>query len=112
MSSEKTTQEMIQREINQEQLAYRAVLNDIQNVLATKHGRNFMKYLFENFEVGTLPEVGYPEHMLKDRLGFLRAGSEIFRIVAVANPEVACTILAQIEKEKYEQTSHDETRSN
>lgn len=79
------------------------ILLDIQSVLATKPGRNLMRFLFEEFGVGQLPEIGISDEYLRDRLGFLRAGQLIFNVVAEAHPETAGNILAQIEREKHVQ---------
>lgn len=86
-----------------DRLEHREVLQNIQAVLATKAGKDFIKYLFRNFEVGELPVVGIEGSFLMDRLGFLRAGNSVFKIVSEANPEQAGLILAQIEKEKHAQ---------
>lgn len=84
-----------------EQLEHREVLQSIQSILITKPGRDFIKYLFKSFEVGELPAVGIEGSFLMDRLGFLRAGNSVFKIVAEANAEQAGQIIAQIEKEKH-----------
>lgn len=93
-----------------ERLEHRDVLLNIQAVLALKAGKDFIKYLFKNFEVGEFPVVGITGEFLMDRLGFLRAGNSIFKIVAEANPEIAGALLAQIEKEKNAQTEYDQIR--
>jgi len=93
-----------------EQQEHRDMLLDIQAVLATKSGKNFIKYLFVNFEVGELPVIGLTNEFLLDRLGFLRAGNSIFKIVAEASPEIAGQILGQIEKVKNEQNAYAQAR--
>jgi hypothetical protein len=85
-----------------ERRAHAEMLKDIQAVLATKSGRSFIKYLFREFEVGELPPIGLEGNILMDKLGFLRAGNSVFKMVAEANHEAAGQILGQIEKEKYE----------
>ena len=97
-------------EFYKEQKEHRDMLLDIQAVLATKPGRNFISYLFINFEVGELPVMGLTGEFLLDRLGFLRAGNSIFKIVAEASPEIAGQILGQIEKAKNEQNNYAQTR--
>lgn len=67
----------------------------------TTSGREFFKYLFNNFEVGELPDIGLPNDFLRDRMGFLRAGVSIFKLVAEANAEMAGTMLAEVEKKRY-----------
>jgi len=91
-----------QNEELKERAEHRNVIIAIQEVLATPKGRGFIKYLFREFEVGELPSVGVSGDLLMDRLGFLRAGNSVFKIVAEANAEQAGQILAQIEKEKHE----------
>lgn len=103
------SQEQIDAEIK-ERLEHRDVLLNIQAMLGTKPGREFVKYLFKSFEVGEMPMIGLSGDMLMDRLGFLRAGNSIFKIVAEANSEMAGTLLGQIEKEKYAQIQYDQTR--
>jgi len=88
-------------------LEHRQIVLDIQTILASKSGKSFIKYLFESFEVGILPERGLPQDILMDYLGFLRAGNQIFKIVAEANPEIAGTLLGQIEKERHAQAISD-----
>ena len=83
-----------------ERLEHHAVLLAIQAIVATKPGKDFIKYLFKNFDVGEAAPMGLSGEFLHDRLGFLRAGNSIFKIVAQASPEFAGATLAQIEKEK------------
>lgn len=84
-----------------ERVEHQTALLDIKEVLATKAGKAFIEYLFKSFEVGEIPVIGLTGDLLMDRLGFLRAGNSIFKIVAEANPEIAGMILAKIEKEKH-----------
>ena len=86
-----------------EALKHRDAILDINAILATEAGKRFIKYLFESFEVGVMPERGLAEMDLYDRLGFLRAGNAIFKIVAEASPEIAGMILAKVEKERYDE---------
>ena len=83
-----------------EQAEHQAVLLNIQAVVATKPGKDFIKYLLQSFEVGEMPPIGLSGEFLHERLGFYRAGNSIFKIIAEASPEFAGAILAQIEKEK------------
>lgn len=106
---------MDKKEITTEELKelkkHQEVILDLQLILNTKHGRNFVKYLFESFDVASeLPPIGCDEAFIRDRLGFLRAGNSIFKLAAQANPEVAGTLLGQIEKEKYETLLYDSRR--
>ncbi len=79
----------------------------VRAVLATASGRKIMKYLFKSFGVAELPEIGVDQPFLSERLGFLRAGNSIFKLVAEAAPEVAGNLLAEVEKERYEQLRKD-----
>ncbi len=99
-----------QSEEIKERLRHRDALLDIQAILATKSGRNFVKYLFESFDVGELPIIGLTGEFLADHLGFLRAGNSIFKIIAQANAEVAGSILAQVQKEKNAQIDYEAAR--
>lgn len=96
-------------EEKKERAEYAEALQNLRAVLATNTGRNFIKYLFTVFDVGELPEIGIPDDFLRDRLGFLRAGNSVYKLVAAANPEIAGMILGTIEKEKYVQANYDET---
>lgn len=102
----------IEQQDLKERLEHRDVLLAIQALLVTKPGKDFIKYLFKNFDVAVPPEFGLSGELLHDRIGFLRAGNSIFKIVAESSPEMAGSILAQIEKEKYDQIQYDQTRSN
>lgn len=95
----------MKRELTQEEVAeaieHRDMLLDVRAILATTSGRNFFKYLFEHFEVTQLPDLGLEGNLLMEKLGFLRAGNAIFKLVAEANAEMAATLLAQNEKDRY-----------
>lgn len=88
---------------NKEALKHREAILAIQDILGTKSGKAFVKYLLESFDVGELPVVGLSGDFLMDRLGFLRAGNSVFKIIAEANPDIAGQLIAQIEKERYAQ---------
>ena len=98
-----TEEQKFLNEEMKERAEHQSVLLDIQSMLGTQQGRSFFKYLFKNLDVGNLPPVGITGELLMDRLGFLRAGNSIFKIVAEANPQMAGEILAKIEKERNEQ---------
>jgi hypothetical protein len=84
-----------------EAIEHRDVLLAIRAILSTSSGKLFFKYLFKHFEVSELPEIGLDEQFLRDKLGFLRAGNSIFKLVAEANAEVAGALLAENEKDRY-----------
>lgn len=81
---------------HQEQLD---AIMDIRAVLATINGKNFIKYLFKNLEVGQLPEIGWEGNILHDKLGFLRAGKSVYDLVNAADPIATANILVQVTKE-------------
>jgi hypothetical protein len=95
------SQEQINHQLR-EQAEHQHVMLAIRDVLATPSGKIFIKYLLKSFEVGEMPEIGLPHDILLDKLGFLRAGNSVFKIIAEANNVEAGAILGQIEKEKYE----------
>lgn len=88
-------------EEQREAIEHRDMLMALRAVLTTGHGRHFIKYLFKEFEVGELPQLGEEGIFLHDKLGFLRAGNAIFKVVAEANADVAGSLLAEIEKDRY-----------
>lgn len=83
-----------------------ALLN-VRAILKTAPGQNFFKYLFTYFNVTDFPDVGVEGPFLHDLLGKMRAGRSIWQLCAEADPMVAATLLAQIEKEKYARLSRD-----
>jgi hypothetical protein len=103
------TQEQLNAQMK-ERSEHDKVLNAIKDVLATQSGRHFIKYLLKSFDVAETPEIGLPHDVLLDKMGFLRAGNSIFKIVSQANHEIAGALLAQIEKEKYEELLYDSRR--
>lgn len=76
------------------------MLQDVASVLATHPGERFIKYLFKYFEVGELPDLGLRDDLLIDKLGSLRPGRALFRLVSEADSRMAGIILATVEKEK------------
>lgn len=94
-----------------EAIEHRDALMDVRAVLATKSGKRFIKYLFKNLDVGELPELGMDGTLLSDRIGFLRAGNSIFKLITESSTEAAGAILAEVEKERqdaiYRETTGD-----
>lgn len=88
-------------EERQEALEHRDIILDVRAVLVTSSGQNLFKYLFKHFGITDLPELGLEGQILFEKLGFLRAGNSIFKLVAEANAETAATLLATTEKERY-----------
>lgn len=86
-----------------EAIEHRDVLLALRAILATPSGKNFFKYLFKHLEVTELPPVGLEGSLLMDKIGFLRAGNSIYKLVSEADPSIAGSLIAQNEKEKYAQ---------
>lgn len=91
----------ITKEEFRERAEHRDAILDIRAMLNSESGRRFFKYLFKNFDVGSLPERGMDGEILHEYLGFLRAGNSIFKLASEANVEIAAQLLAKIEKERY-----------
>ena len=88
-------------EQRREAIEHRDVLLNLRAILATASGQHFISYLFKNFDVGVLPEMGLDGAILMDRLGFLRAGQSVFDLVSEANADIAAKLLAEIKRERY-----------
>lgn len=84
-------------------IEHQDTLRDLQAVLATVSGRNFIKYLFKHLEVMALPEIGLEGMLLYDRLGSLRHGRTIFNLVSQANGQLASQLLSEVEKERQDE---------
>ena len=108
---QKERDKLIREEEVKEAAAHQAMLLDIQQLLGTKAGKSFVKYLFFTLSVAEVPPLGMVDDFLRDHIGYLRAGNAVFNIVAEANPEMAGTILGQIQKEKYVQKDLDTKQS-
>jgi hypothetical protein len=100
----------INNEELKERVEHRDALLAIQTIMTSEAGRHFIKYLFKNLDVGELPEFGLSGELLMDRLGFLRAGNSVFKLIAEANSEITGQIIGLIEKEKYAQIEYDQVR--
>lgn len=87
----------------QELMEHQQMLHDVVSILATHPGERFIKYLFKHFEVAELPDLGLREDLLFDKLGSLRPGRALFRLISEAEPRMAGIILATVEKEKITQ---------
>jgi len=98
-------EEMIDFEESKERrdiLEHQDVLLAIIQILKSKEGQDIFKYLFKSFDVGELPEQGLEGLQLHDRLGFLRAGNSIFKLISEADPKIAGSLLSTIERERYD----------
>lgn len=85
----------------------RDVLLHLRSVLKTQSGQEVFKYLFKHFEVTKLPDVGLTDELLRDKLGFLRAGQIVFELASEADAVIASNLLAQNERLRYAQTYKD-----
>lgn len=84
-----------------ESIEHRDALLNVRAILSTKAGLEFFKYLFQNYDVGTLPEQGLEGSLLHERMGMLRAGNAIFELLCEANADIAASLLAQVRKDQY-----------
>ena len=77
------------------------MLLDLRAVLATQSGKRAFKYLLKHLGVNELPEMGLTGELLMDKLGFLRAGNAVFRLLAEADVEVTSKLITKNEKERH-----------
>lgn len=98
---------MEKRELTPEEIREAAEHHDVvmalRAVIETKPGRDVIKYLLKSFDVGEVVDLGLEGNLLHDRLGMMRAGNSIFKISCEANAEKTAYLLAEIEKERYDQ---------
>lgn len=90
-----------------EALRHREVVDAIQKLLAISEGRILIKYLLDSFGVNELPELGLEGNFLHDRLGFLRAGQSLFKIISEADHIEAGRLVAEIERERRNEDRED-----
>ena len=98
-------EEIIKRQQEQERqdgLEHRDVLLAIAALLKRPEGLTLFKYLFKNLDVTKLPEQDMEGNVLHDYLGFLRAGSSIYKLACEADSDIAASILAKLERERYD----------
>lgn len=84
-----------------EETEHRDVLLALKELLKRKEGVTLIRYLFKSFDVGEVPGRNLEGTELHDYLGFLRAGNSIYKISCEADFEKAGSILASVEKERY-----------
>lgn len=92
-----------QEETRREQIEHRDVLLAIASLIKTKEGNQLFSYLFKNFEATNLPDRTMQGEVLHEYLGFLRAGNSIYKLACEADSEMAASIIAKIERKRYEQ---------
>lgn len=94
--------DMYERDERQESIEHRDVLLAIASILKKNEGQQIFKYLFKYFEVGEMPGPEMKGEMLHGYLGLLKAGNSIFKLASEADSETAASLLAKLEREKYE----------
>ena len=87
-----------------ELLEHETMVQNLSLVLNTDFGRGFIKYLLKHFGFGDLPAINSPENLRDEYIGFLRAGQSLFEIVSQADAIKAGLILAEIYKEKKDES--------
>lgn len=102
LNREEKIRRFYEHQSNKEAIEQRDAQLNLKAILATDPGRNFIKFLLVNFDVGELPEQGIEGVTLHETIGFLRAGQSIFQIVSQANRQIAGEILANIQGDKYD----------
>lgn len=85
-----------------EAIEHRDVLLSIASLIKTDEGQKLFKYLFKSLDVSVLPEPTMDGKMLYEYLGFLRAGNSVYKLACEAASETAASIMAKIERERYE----------
>lgn len=99
---EEKVRQFYEHQQNKEAIEQRDAQLNLKAILATGPGRDFIKFLLKNFDVGELPEKGIEGVELYETIGFLRAGQSILQIVSQANRQIAGEILANIQGDKYD----------
>lgn len=111
MDSKTLSDYQIEQE-NKERLEHRDVLLAIGTIFKTKEGQQLFKYLFKNLEVGNLPPREMQGDDLYEYLGFLRAGNTIYKLACEADSEIAATLMAKLERERYDDLYEQHRISN
>lgn len=86
--------------MTREEMEYRDVLKALKVVLETSNGKVVFKYLFKNFMVGKLPDTGLTGHLMREALGFYRAGQSIFELTTAADTITSSKLLAELRREE------------
>ena len=95
-----------------EAVEHRDVLLSIASIINTDEGRKLFRYLFKTLDVTELPTVGMEGNALYEYLGFLRAGNSIFKLACQASSDTAASIIAKIERERYDDLYHESRIKN
>lgn len=83
-----------------DQAKYQSVLNSLQVLLSYPHEKNFIKYLFENFQVGKVPQMGLYGDQLVEQTSFYRCGASIYEICLAAQPELTGSLIAEMKRDE------------
>lgn len=83
-----------------EQAKYQSVLKSVQVLMSYPHGKNFLKYLFDNFQVGKVPPVGLYGDVLIEQTSFYRCGSSIYQLCLEASPELTGSLIAEMKRDE------------
>lgn len=97
-----TLEEYFQHQERKESIEHRDVLLSIGAIINTDEGAKLFKYLFKNLDVTVLPPKEMDGKELYEYLGFLRAGNSIYKLACEAASETAASLIAKIERERYE----------
>ena len=87
----------------QEANEHQDALLAVSSILKTKEGLILFKYLFKNLDVTRLPDRDLPPELLKEVLGFLRAGRTVYEIACEADSETAAKLIAKLERERHDE---------
>lgn len=98
-----TSTNQLSSEELRERLVHENALRSIREIIGFPAGKNFLKYLFKEFDVGEVPPFGLEGNLLHDKIGSMRAANALFKIVSEADFETAGKLMAQVQKEKYEE---------
>lgn len=83
-----------------EQAKYQSILKSTQVLMSYPHGKNFLKYLFENFQVGKVPPVRLYGDVLIEQTSFYRCGSAIYQLCLEASPELTGSLIAEMKRDE------------
>lgn len=85
----------------QSQKEFDTMIASLKLLLNKPEGKVFIKFLLKHLGVSSVPPVGLDADLLRDWIGFSRAGESIFSLVSIAEPTITGILLAEIQKEKY-----------
>lgn len=77
-----------------------SALDACRKVLSTPEGAELFKYLFKHFQVAELDNFMVEDSLMREALGFRKAGNSLYSLACKAYPEAATKILTEKEKER------------